>query len=117
MTPETWFRRLLAAALAVVCLATMAQHGTAAEETEKFLQRLREERMFDIALDYLEHMRTSPLAESGFRSAIDYEIGLTMIAAAGQRGQTTSAREGNLDSAREALQKFLKQVKQTRQGF
>ncbi len=111
MTSETWFRRLSATVLAVVCLAAAAQHGTAAEETEKFLQRLRAERMFDVALDYLEQMRTSPLADSDFRSTIDYEIGSTLIAAARQRGQAISARERNRDSAREALQKFLKQVK------
>jgi hypothetical protein len=111
MTSETWFRRLSATVLAVVCLAATAQHGTAAEEAERFLQRLREERMFDVALHYLEQMRTSPLAEGDFRNTIDYEIGLTMIAAAGQRSQAISARERSLDSAREALQKFLKQVK------
>jgi len=44
-----------------------------------FVDGLRKREFFDTALDYLEAMRTSPVADRLFVEVIDFEIGITLV--------------------------------------
>jgi len=51
------------------------------ERCKEFVDGLRapERGYYDLALDYLEAMRGSPLADKAFRETIDFEIGVTLF--------------------------------------
>jgi len=85
-----------------------AADAYAVEETQRFLDALRSAGYHDIALEYLEQMRTSPLADKEFQQTIDYEAGTTLIQAA-QKGRSIAAREKQLSQADELLKRFLQQ--------
>jgi len=89
------------------CLVVAAGQGEAAEETQRFLDGLRERGLYDMALEYLEQMRASPLVDKEFRTAIDYEVGVTLIAAS-RTGRLASIRQEQLDQAHTSLQNFLR---------
>ena len=50
------------------------------EPCEQFLQALRDRGYYDVALDYLEEMETSPLASAEFKSTLPFERAQTLIA-------------------------------------
>ena len=60
---------------------------------------------YDVALDYLEAMRTSPMADKAFQEVIDYEVGVTLLQAS--KLVPPAEREQQLDKARGYFQKFL----------
>ncbi len=106
MKRTTRLRGLLSAWIAAVCLFLAVGLAGAVEPTQSFLDALREAGMFDMALQYIEQMRTSPLADAEFQVTIDYELGSTLIDAS-RAGRVPAEREKQLDQARMALQKFL----------
>jgi tetratricopeptide (TPR) repeat protein len=69
---------------AVVCVVSLAASLSAREQSEEFLQGLRERGLHELALDYLTQMRTSRLADAEFRDRIPYHRGITLIAQARQ---------------------------------
>ncbi len=75
------------------------------EPSQAFVDGLRAQRLYDTALDYLEAMRTSPLADKAFQETIDYEIGATFLE--GSRLLPLAKREPELEKARSYFQKFL----------
>jgi outer membrane protein assembly factor BamD (BamD/ComL family) len=78
----------------------------AVEEPERFLQALKERGYFDLAVDYLEGLRSSPLCPDSFRDVLDYHLGLTLIDLARAGGARS---EQNLEQARSALERFLRE--------
>lgn len=76
------------------------------EETQRFLDALRAAGYHDMAIEYLERMRTSPLADEEFKQTIDLEAGTTLIQAA-QQGRSAATREKQLSDADELLKRFL----------
>jgi cellulose synthase operon protein C len=98
---------LLIALVGLGCLCLFVSPLSGAERCKEFLDGLRapERAMYDVALDYLEAMRTSPRASEAFRQTIDYEIGVTLFD--GSRQLPPAERERELDKARGYLQKFL----------
>ena len=99
--------RLLVGCLSLGCLFLPASPLFGAERCKDFLDGLREpERGFyDVALEYLEAMRGSPLADKAFLATIDYEIGVTLLDES--RTLPLVERESELEKARVCFQKFL----------
>ena len=99
--------RLLVGCLGAGCLLLPAFPLFGAERCKDFLDGLRapERGYYDVALDYLEAMRTSPLADKAFRETIDYEIGVTLLVRC--RTLPLAEREGELAKAHACFQKFL----------
>ena len=49
------------------------------EQVEEFLQGLRERGYFEVALDYMDAMKDSPLASDEFKKNLPYERGVTLV--------------------------------------
>ena len=84
---------------------------SASEPAEAFLEALRERRMHDMALDYLDRAEKNPLVDQEIRERLDLERGLTLIQGAAYQGDF-AIRESMLDDAQTYLDKFIR----TRQG-
>ncbi len=106
MRRSPWGRWLLAGGLLVAGVGFDARACLAAEECQRFLDGLRQRGYFDMALEYLEQMRTSPLASQQFKAMIDYEAGVTLKDSA-RTGRARSVREKQLDEARVMFKRFL----------
>lgn len=100
----------------VACLATAwilfggiflwHEPAKAVEEAERFLRALKERGYFDLAVDYIEQMRTSPLCPESFRELLDYELGLALVDLVRSGGPRS---EQLLEQARTALERFLRE--------
>jgi cellulose synthase operon protein C len=99
--------RPLILCIGVGCLCLSVSPLAGVERSKEFVDGLRapERGFYDVALDYLEAMRTSPLADKAFRETIDYEVGLTLLE--GSRLLPIAEREKELDKARRFLRQFL----------
>ncbi|HUT93568.1 MAG TPA: hypothetical protein VMY37_29155 [Thermoguttaceae bacterium] len=104
MRHSTRLRGLLVGSIVSCCLVAAVRRGEAAEEAWRFLEGLRERGYYDMALDYLTRIEVSPQCPEDLKEQIDYERGVTLIAASRVAG---AAREQQLDQARDALQKFV----------
>ena len=93
--------RLLAGSIAAGFLGLSACPLQAGRVSQAFLDGLRKREFYDTALDYLEAMRTSPLADKAFLEVIDYEMGVTLVASA--RSLPLVDREKRLNEARNAF--------------
>lgn len=92
---------------ALLLLALIALPAQAEEQYQVFLDKLREKGYHDMALEYLQQMRTSPLAPADIKATILYEEGVTLIAgAAAERDVELKTRQ--LDQAREKFKEFVK---------
>jgi len=111
---KKWLRRSILAC-GVLGAWLVAAELSAAEETQRFLDALRSAGYHDMALEYLEQMRTSPLADEEFKQTIDLEAGITLIQAA-QQGRSIATREKQLGQAEQMLQRFLNEHAQTSPG-
>ncbi len=102
-----WRGMLLSAAVFLAaCLGDVASRSVAAaERAHAFVQGLRDRQYYDSALDYIESMRNSPLAERTFRVVVDYEIGVTLMESA--KTLPMVDREKRLNEAKVAFEKFL----------
>jgi len=109
MRRSTRCRWLLVGLLATGCLLAAARPVGAVEEARKFLEGLRDRDRFgyyDTVLEYLETIRSSPTVDQAFRDVIDYEAGVTLIAASQTAGET-SVRQQHLDQAEQKFKRFL----------
>jgi len=87
-------------------VAVVAAPAQAKEPAREFLQGLRERGYYDMAIEYLESMKTSRLAPVEMKEILLYELGATLIEASrAQRDLAT--REKQLDEARDALRRFI----------
>lgn len=77
------------------------------EESSKFLEGLRERGFNDIAIEYLEQMRTDPVCPEEFKKTLDYEVGKTLVADS-LASRNMKDREVKLTAAKEAFEAFLK---------
>ncbi len=71
--------RLVAGSIAAGFLGLSACRLEAVESSQAFVDGLRKREYYDTALDYLEAVRTSPLADRVFVEAIDYERGIVLV--------------------------------------
>lgn len=74
----------LAASLLAVVLCLVGPQLFAREQADEFVAALRERGLYELALDYLSQMETSPLADAAFRARISYHRGVTLISQARQ---------------------------------
>jgi len=92
---------------AVLCLVgAIGPAARAAEPAREFLRALREAGYHDMALEYLQRMRTSRLAPIELKEVLLYETGSTLIESSRDQ-RDLAIREKQLDEARDALKKFV----------
>ncbi len=94
----------------VICLAfsTMLARPAAAEEPfQRFLEKLRDEQLFDLALIYLDHHQDKPDLPANFKADLQLERGLLLYQAAAKLPNNNPQRSQKLDEAEVALQQFL----------
>jgi tetratricopeptide (TPR) repeat protein len=99
--------RWAAILLSLVVIAALRSHGLAVEPSEEFLRGLNERGLDELALDYLDQMRTSPLATEAFRKKIPFHRGVTLIEQS-RRTADPDVRSRLLEQARNELQEFSK---------
>jgi len=84
----------------------LARGATAVEPVEEFLSALRERRMFDEAVEYLDLLKSNPRLEEEVRQTISYEQGVTYLEnAASQRGLRSD--DPRLTRASDLIGQFL----------
>lgn len=89
-------------------LVLLAGHGSvrASAPARAFLEGLRERGYYDMAIEYLEQMKTSPLAPVDFKETLLYELGTTLIQSSRDQ-RDIQIRQAQLQEAAEALQQFI----------
>lgn len=94
------------------CLVLLLGSGSLrvnAEEPYKlFLEKLRNERLFDLALVYLSELEDEPNVSEDFKSVISLERGILLYSAAAQMAPQNPQRPLKLDQAEAAIRAFLK---------
>jgi len=81
--------------------------ASAEEAYDKFLDGLREQGLFDIALDYVRSMKDSPLLTAEQRLLLPLQEGQLLVESA-QAERDTSTKFKDLDQARERFESFIK---------
>lgn len=76
------------------------------EPARAFLEGLRERGYYDMAIEYLEQMKTSPIAPVEFRETLLYELGTTLIQSSRDQ-RDIKIRQAQLAEAADALQQFI----------
>jgi tetratricopeptide (TPR) repeat protein len=108
---RTIFRRSTCAVLrrgfllAVLSGAILPAAAVGTEPAEEFLRGLKERGLNELALDYLERMKTSPLVGEEFRRQIPYHRGVVLIEQSRQSADP-AVRSRLLDQARAELERF-----------
>ncbi len=92
----------------VICVGLATRPVGAVEQARQFLDGLRERGLFDMALEYLEQMKTSPLCPAEMKEAIDYEAGITLVTDS-RTERVSGVKEKKLDAAQARFKKFLKE--------
>lgn len=87
-----------------VSVGTISVEAT--EPARAFLEGLRERGYYDMAIEYLEQMKTSPLAPVEFRETLLYELGTTLIQSSRDQ-RDINLRQAQLEEAAQALQQFI----------
>lgn len=108
MRHSTWGRVLAFTSLVLGCLSLTTSSVQAVEQSEAFLERLRQRGYFDTALEYLEQLKTSPLCAKEMQEKLDYEVGVTLMGLSKTAG-VAQKREAALNEARNRFQKFVKE--------
>ncbi|HVA46074.1 MAG TPA: hypothetical protein VNH11_06840 [Pirellulales bacterium] len=84
-----------------------AQAAPAEEAYARFLEGLKEQGLFDAALDYLELMRTSPLLSEAQKQELAFEEGRLLVDNA-KAESDAAAKSKLLDKARDRFAAFIK---------
>ncbi len=91
----------------VVCVSVIARVPVTctSEQAGEFLKALHDRGLDELSLDYLDRMRTSPLAGDDFRRRIPLEQGLVLLSLS-RRAADAAVRSQRLDEARKQLEEF-----------
>lgn len=100
--------RLRPLGLGFAVLTLFAPWAAAEEPAADFLSALRKKGYYDVAIDYLDHLKTSPVAPQKVRETIGYERGVTLVDGA-KHQRDFALREKQLDEAQAALEEFVAQ--------
>ncbi len=100
------WRKICWCALVLVC-ALLAKPAGAVEQYEEFLKALTDQGMYDVALDYIESMRGSPLLNEAQKQQMPFDEGRLLMRAA-QAERDLSAKAKLLDRARDRFNDFIK---------
>ncbi len=82
------------------------------EPYQKFLQKLRDQQLFSLALVYMEELEDKPSVSQEFKADLQLERGLLLYQAAALLPPTNAERPRKLDDAEATLQVFLGAQKQ-----
>jgi len=82
------------------------------EPYERFLDKLRQERLFDLALAYLTELESTPGVSSKFRADVELERGVLLYQSAALLSFRSPLRGERLDAAEAALRQFLQQKRE-----
>jgi len=96
----------LLGSVALVLIGTAGRLVDAGEPAREFLAGLRERGYYDMAVEYLEQMKTSPLAPVELKETLLYELGTTLIQSSRDQ-RDIKLREAQLEEASQALQRFV----------
>lgn len=104
----TCWRGILRSAAGIIAIGMLGLTTgwlQAGERSHAFIEGLRQRQYFDTALDYLESIRNSRLADASFLDVIDYEVGITLMESSLLLPMVD--REKRLNEARVAFDKFV----------
>ena len=87
--------------------STGARSASAEEPFDKFLEALKEDGLYDIALDYVRSMKDSPLLSNEQRIEMPLTEGQLLVESA-QAERDTATKFKQLDQAREHFENFIK---------
>lgn len=107
--------RWVAVAIAALSLLAAAQASRAKEPAEEFVRGLQERGMNELALDYLEQMKTSPLVTEEFRKQIPYFRGATLLEQS-RRAIASDARSRLFDEAKAELERYASENSKSIEG-
>jgi len=96
----------LSGLLGLVILLVLGGRALAIEESREFLDKLRDHRYHDEAIQYLDSLKDSPLAPVDLKDTLLYERGLTLVEGAKYKRDVV-LRGKDLDQAQESLKQFL----------
>ena len=89
----------------VGCGLAAVSRTSADEPAQEFVDQLRSAGYFDVAIDYLESLRTSNITPPGFKARIPFEQAATLIQA-NSATKDIDRIEANLDRADQLLREF-----------
>lgn len=108
-----WGHRCLSFGLAWLLVCVSCESLVRAEEPyERFLDKLRQERLFDLALDYLTELESTPGVSSKFKADVELERGILLYQSAALLSFRAPLRGERLDAAEAALRQFLEQKRE-----
>lgn len=100
------YSRRLICALVVFTAAFTHNHSVfGVEQAEAFVKGLQQRGLDELALEYLEQLKTSPLADEAMKKQIPYLRGTALVEQS-RRAADATARNKLLDEARAELEKF-----------
>lgn len=109
-------QRYSAAVLSIVVLicnfGLPVSKSIAEEPYQRFISRLREERLYDLALLYLERLESQPGVSKQFLSELSLERGILLYQSAALLSPQAPLRVEKIDSAEAAIREFLDKRKQ-----
>lgn len=100
---------------AFLCASAIASAAIAVEPAEEFVKALEARGMHEVALEYLDQLKTSPVADDAVRRKIPYLRGTALIEQSRQAADVT-ARSKLLDEARQELERFAEANPHSVQG-
>ena len=92
--------------------AFLTSRAGAEEPYQRFLERLRDQQLFDLALIYLDEQQDKPNLPPEFKADMQLERGLLLYQAAAMLPSSNPQRPLKLDEAEVALQQFLNDQKE-----
>ena len=99
-------RKLMAATILAMATLMPGANAVAEEPAEKFLGKLRDAGMFEMAEAYLQRMKTSSLASETFKESIDYERAVTVASIALQQSDP-NLRDKRMQQAKSLFRSFV----------
>jgi hypothetical protein len=108
--PRFLSRRLvyLCAVTCTLLIGISSSRVKAEEPYKLFLEKLRNEKLFELALVYLSDLEDAPNVSDDFKSVILLERGVLLYSAASQMSPQNAQRPVKLDQAEAAIRSFLK---------
>ncbi len=99
------------ASVLILCVGLWPVCGQAEEQYQRFLQKLRDEQLFDLALVYLDELTQQTGVSESFKEDIELERGTLLYQSAALLAANSPARVEKLDAAEAALRLFLAEKK------
>lgn len=108
---QYWFRRVLNGFMICVVSTGASLLVRADEPYEKFLQKLRDEQLFELALSYLSQLEVDRKVSPQFKADLDLERGLLLYQSAVTLSRSQPERAARLDEAEQSLRDFLQEMR------